>query len=69
MPKLPKGMKWCLLGDTGTANGIAEEIKYAGEQKEQQYAQVQARAIQIYISKQEEGVKKDTRRNYVRSAF
>lgn len=69
LPKLPKGMKWCLLGDTGTANGIAEEIKYAGEQKEQQYAQVQARAIQIYISKQEEGVKKDTRRNYVRSAF
>ena len=69
LPKLPKGLKWCLLADTGKPEGIAEEPECAGTEKEQQRAQVEPRTIQIYISKQEEGAKKDTRRKYVRSAF
>ncbi len=69
LPKLPRGLKWCLLADTGKSEGVAEEPVYAGSEKEQQRAKVEARTIQIYISKQEEGAKKDARKNYVRSAF
>ncbi len=69
LPKLPKGLKWYLLADTGKPEGIAEEPEYAGTEKERQRAQVEPRTIQIYISKQEEGAEKDSRRKYVRSAF
>ena len=69
LPKLPRGMKWCLLADTGTSEGIMEEPEYAGAEEPKQQAKVEPRTVQIYISKQEEGAKKDARRNYVKSAF
>jgi len=69
LPKLPRGLKWCLLADTGTSEGIMEEPEYAGTEEPKQQAKAEPRTVQIYISKQEEGAKKDARRNYIKSAF
>lgn len=69
LPKLPKGMKWCLIGDTGTEEGIGMREETDATAKELLYVNVDARTIQIYISKQEEGAEPDTRRHYVKSAF
>ena len=69
LPKLPKGMKWCLIADTNVETGIGITKELAETAQEQQHIEVEARTIQIYISKQEEGAKQDARRNYVKSAF
>ncbi len=51
LPQLPRGMKWCLLTDTGKMEGFAEETDFADEQEMPQQARVEPRTIQIYISK------------------
>ena len=50
LPKLPKGMKWHLLADTGSSTEIREEEPAACEEG-QQFAAMEERRIQIYISK------------------
>lgn len=66
LPKLPKGMEWYLLADTGTDR----KIKVAEDaQKEQQYVEVEPRTIHIYISKQEEDAGSGNKSRYAGSAF
>lgn len=69
LPKLPKNMKWCLIADTGSDSGIAisKELAKAGE--EQLHVEVEPRTVQVYISKQEEGLKPELKQTYIRSAF
>lgn len=68
LPKLPKGMKWQLIANTGAEEeGEEKEAKFTTS--EHLHVEVDARSIQIYISKQEEGAETDKRKNYVRSAF
>ena len=50
LPKLPRGMKWHLLADTGSCTEIREEEPAACEEG-QQFATMDERRIQIYISK------------------
>lgn len=50
LPKLPRGMKWHLLADTGSRTEIREEEPAACEEG-QQFATMNERRIQIYISK------------------
>ncbi len=69
LPKLPKGMNWYLIADTGSEEGIVEPKALPKKGQEQPYIEVESRTIQIYRSKQEEGAKQDTRRKYVKSAF
>lgn len=65
LPKLPRGMKWHLVADTGEANQMGEGEK----PKELQSVELKPRSIQIYISSQEEGTIPDQRKNYIKSAY
>lgn len=70
LPKLPKGMKWCLIADTNdnfrtVIPAETENGKASGEQR----IAVQARSIQIYQSKQEAGQKPDKRLSYKKTSF
>lgn len=69
LPKLPRGLNWCLIADTGKNEGIAMTKELTVAAQEQQLVEVEARTIQIYISKQEESMKPDDKRKYIRSAF
>lgn len=69
LPKLPKGMKWYLVADTGMAQLMDTAKVPDGKVQEQLHIEVEARTIQIYQSKQEESAQKDTRKKYVKSAF
>lgn len=69
LPKLPKGMKWCLAADTGNHDCTVMTKELAEAPEEQQNVEVGARTVQIYISKQEEGTEPDKRMKYVRTAF
>lgn len=70
LPTLPKGMKWHLAADTCRAAGIIKNAEDTGNtQTVAQQANVAARSIQVYVSKQEKGVAKDTHKKYARSAF
>ena len=64
LPKLPKGMEWHLLADTGSGDGI----KISGEAEKEQHVEVDSRTIRIYISKQEEGAQ-NSKPQYEKSAF
>ncbi len=70
LPTLPKGMKWQLAADTGRTAGIMDTAEEAGNaQTVGQQAQVAARSIQVYISRQEKGARKEAWKKYTRSAF
>lgn len=69
LPKLPKGMKWYPVSDTGMEQMIELPKVLDGKAQEQPHIEVEPRTIQIYQSKQEEGAKKDTRKMYTKSAF
>lgn len=69
LPKLPKGLGWRLIADTGDDARIAMTKELAGEAEKQQCADVGARTIQIYRSEQEESIKPDKRVKYTRTAF
>ena len=68
LPNIPKGMKWQLIADTNETNSFTELQKQISTQ-EQTSAEVKARTIHIYMSKQEEGHERDKRPNYKKTAF
>lgn len=69
LPKLPNGMKWYLIADTGDSAREAAGNNTASESEEEQHISVHARSIQIYQSKQEKGTKPDKRLFYKKTAF
>ena len=69
LPKLPKGMKWHLMADTGTSDEIVMKEEPVKTLEGQQSVELEARRIQIYISKQDGDAEPDQRRNYIKSTF
>ncbi len=69
LPKLPKGMKWYLNADTRENDDNTMMKQEPMEASKEQYVEVEARTVQIYISKQEEGQIPDKRLRYPRTAF
>lgn len=69
LPKLPKGMKWCLIADTETSDTVAPGESRPEISDDQQHIIVNARTIQIYQSIQEEGQAPDKRLSYKKSSF
>lgn len=71
LPKLPKGMVWCLLADTGTA--LDDEIFIADKERahtmKEQEVTVKARSVQLYLSKQTQAGETDPRKQYQKTAF
>lgn len=68
LPKLPKGMEWQLLADTGRDGGDMFLQEPFVEEGEQPGVTVKPRTVHIYISKQKKGQKPE-KRQYVRTAF
>ncbi|NLL76713.1 MAG: hypothetical protein GX235_05650 [Clostridiales bacterium] len=61
LPKLPKGMKWCLLTDTGETGEDMRIKELAKDDEEQPRVEVKPRTVHIYISEQKKGQKTEKR--------